>query len=225
MRNIRRTLWFGWIFLILISALCACKNQDEGLREVNVAESGAPGDHVDEPGTEEDRAEDEETDTERNSEEAQTQGQEPSIICVYVCGAVVHSGVYELKEGDRIFDAVEAAGGMTGDAAEAWLNQAEILSDGQKIYVPDKEEALQMGEEPSDAGAKGEASQDADGKVNLNTASKEQLMTLSGIGEMRADSILAYRLEHGRFESIEEIQQVEGIKSGIYSRIKDKIKI
>lgn len=226
MQRLRQTLWFGWIFLILISVLCACKGQAESLEEISAANSGTSKTvQEDKPAGEEDRAEDEETETERYSDEAQTQGQEPSIICVHVCGQVIRPGVYELESGGRVFEAIEAAGGMTEEAADDWLNQAEFLSDGQKIYVPDKEEALQMGETHIETGTNSENSQKADDRVNLNTATKEELMTLSGIGEARAESILAYRTEQGGFQSIEEIQQVEGIKSGIYNRIKDKIMI
>lgn len=225
MCRIRRTLWFGRIFLILILVLSGCDNQKDGLREVSVAESGPDGRSAEDTDDAE-RPEDEKKETKRNSEEAQTQGQEPSIICVYVCGKVARTGVYELNDGARIYDAIEAAGGMTEEAASDWLNQAEVLSDGQKVYVPDKEEALTLQREGLAAGTGSESVAQADGgKVNLNTASKEELMTLSGIGEARAESILAYRTEHGRFQSIEEIQQVEGIKSGIYSRIKDKIMV
>lgn len=226
MQRLRQTLWFGWIFLILISVLCACKGQVEGLEEVSVANSSTSRTaQEDSAAGKEDRAEDEETETERYSDEAQTQGQEPSIICVHVCGQVIRPGVYELEAGGRVFEAIEAAGGMTEEAADNWLNQAERLSDGQQVYVPDKEEALQMGEARSVPGINSESSQNADDRVNLNTATKEELMTLSGIGEARAESILAYRTERGGFQSIEEIQQVEGIKSGIYNRIKDKIMI
>ena len=222
MCKIRRTLWFVWIFWILRFILCGCTRQEEGLREVSLSENSQAGQDVEKA---DGGPEDEKTETERNGEEAQTQGQEPSIICVYVCGQVARAGVYELESGDRIVDAIEAAGGMTEEAAADWLNQAELLSDGQKVYVPDREEALSMEDMPAGGGAEGEASAETEGKVNLNTASKEELMTLAGIGETRAESILAYRREHGKFQSIEEIQQVEGIKSGIYSRIKDKIMI
>lgn len=149
-------------------------------------------------------------------------------IYVHVCGAVVSPGVYMLKSGSRIYEAVEAAGGLTDEAAEESLNQAAALEDGQQIYVLSKEEVRQgntvQGMPGASAQGVGGQNQD-DGKVNLNTASKEQLMTLSGIGEAKASAIINYREEHGGFRKAEELMEVEGIKEGTYNKIKDQIKI
>ena len=113
---------------------------------------------------------------------------------------------------------VEAAGGMTDGAA--WqINQAQELADGQQVYVPSKEEASEAGTGPGLAG------QASDGKVNINTATKEELMTLSGIGEARAEAILKYREEKGGFQSTEELKEIDGIKDGIFGKIEDQIKI
>lgn len=143
---------------------------------------------------------------------------EESSIYVYICGQVQNPGVYELRAGSRVYEAVEAAGGMTESAADTYLNQAQKLEDGQQIQVLSKEEA--EGENGS------KASQDPDdGKVNLNTASREELMTLNGIGEAKAEAILRYREEKGGFQSVEEVKQVEGIKDGVYHKIKEQIKI
>lgn len=163
-------------------------------------------------------------------EEAQTMGEEETktkqaemtekegdTIYVYVCGQVVCPGVYELKESSRLYEALEAAGGMTETAADTYLNQAESLEDGQKVYVPSREEEASLVSVPE--GGK------EDGKVDLNQASKEELMTLDGIGEARADAILKYREDGGGFRSAEELKEVEGIKDGIYNKIKDKIKV
>ena len=110
--------------------------------------------------------------------ETETTGEKKAAsIWVYVCGEVRDPGVYELPEGSRITDAVEAAGGMTGEAAETYLNLAETLSDGQKIEVP----SVEMAEALEEA-----AAQDTSGLVNLNRATEAELMTLSGIGESKA---------------------------------------
>lgn len=131
---------------------------------------------------------------------------------VHVCGAVNIPGVYELPEGSRVCDAIGAAGGMSEDAQENALNQAALLEDGMQVYLPAKgEDTLQ-----ENAGADS-------GKVNINTADKNELMSLSGIGESRAESILEYRNTHNRFRRIEELKEVDGIKDGIYNRIKDDI--
>lgn len=147
----------------------------------------------------------------------ETEAQEGAIY-VYVCGQVADPGVYELKKSSRLYEALEAAGGMTETAADTYLNQAESLKDGQKVYVPSKEEA-ESSPAPAPEGEKD------DGKVDLNKASKEELMTLDGIGEARADAILKYREDGGGFHSAEELKEVEGIKDGIYNKIKDKIKV
>ena len=101
------------------------------------------------------------------------------------------------------------------------MNQAERLSDGQQVYLPGRAETAG----PTAGSAAGEAGMQEDGKVNLNSAGKEELMTLSGIGEVKAESIIRYREEHGRFQSVEELKQIEGIKEGLFNRIKDKVRI
>lgn len=143
------------------------------------------------------------------------------VCFVYVCGAVRKPGVYELPAESRVYEAVEAAGGMTDEAEKTALNLAEQLSDGQQIYVPTEEEA-KTSDQPVSGNA---AAAGNDGKINLNTASKEELMTLPGIGEAKADSIVRYRETNGDFRSSEELMKIEGIKDGIFNRIKDRIKV
>ena len=109
---------------------------------------------------------------------------------------------------------------MCEGADGSYLNQAEALSDGQQLYVPAAGEDIRV---PS--GAKAEAEAKDDRRVDINTAAKEELMTLNGIGEARADSIIKYREEHGGFQSIEELKEVEGIKDGIFNKVKDQIKV
>lgn len=141
---------------------------------------------------------------------------EPAMIYVHICGAVSAPGVYELPEGSRIFEAVEAAGGFTEEAAQASLNLAQVISDEEQIVILTKEEV--------ESKARMEREQQA-GIVNLNTASKEQLMTLPGIGESRAEDIIRYRKESGGFQSVEEIMNVPGIKESAYLKIKDSITV
>ncbi len=158
-------------------------------------------------------------------------------IYVYVCGEVATPGVFELPPDSRVFEAIRAAGGMTGKAADSYLNQAEKLTDGQQVYVPSEKELSekklsekeQAGTIPSEEGASGKTPagipEADDGKVDLNTASKEELMTLSGIGEVKAEAIIRYREEKGGFTSIEELKEIEGIKDGVFGKVKDQIKI
>lgn len=151
-------------------------------------------------------------------------------IHVHVCGAVKVSGVYLIPETSIVKDAVEAAGGMLEGAAADYLNLAGTISEGDKIYVP----YLKDVEEPYGAAqnsfGQGTRSGQEEGKgqadlVNINTADSAQLMTLSGIGQTRADAIIAYRESNGKFRKIEDIMKVSGIKEGAFNKIKDQITV
>ena len=131
---------------------------------------------------------------------------------MYVCGAVLNEGVYELPAGSRIFTAIEKAGGFLATAATTEINQAEILEDAMKLYVPTIAEVEDMQSKRS-------------GKVNLNRASKEELMTLPGIGEAKAELIIHYREQVGTFKRIEDIMEIDGIKEGLFEKIKDLIQV
>ena len=144
-------------------------------------------------------------------------------VTVYVCGEVVRPGVYELSEGARIIDALIAAGGFTGEAADNYLNQAEMLTDGGKVYVPSKEELKEGGGLSASGAENGALSGSDSGLVNINKADKSQLMTISGVGEAKAEKIIAYREEFGGFAAIEDIMNIPGIKEGMFSKIKDQI--
>ena len=176
-----------------------------------------------------------ESDVEKNSSNSKTESEKasqsgtdaeeglPETLYVHVCGAVNAPGVYELKTDARIYEALEAAGGMTEDAAADWINQAEALSDGERIYVPTQEETEESAQSVSGrwADPNGNAGGSVSDKININTAAKEELMTLSGIGASKAESILKYRQEHGNFQIIEELKKIEGIKEGVFNKIKD----
>lgn len=137
-------------------------------------------------------------------------------IFVYVCGAVVNEGVYELPVGSRAYEAIEKAGGLRADADAAQINQAEILSDEKQLYIPTKYEVLQQQELQKE---------ETDGRININSATREELMTLPGVGEAKADSIVKYREVNGPFQSIEDIMMISGIKNGLFEKIKDYIKV
>ncbi len=154
-------------------------------------------------------------------------------LAVFVCGAVESPGVYYFPEGARVCDAVESAGGFKENADQEWLNQAETLRDGQKLKILTLEEAqIQRNagtvQEPGmDDGELSAAKEDAasGGRVNLNTATREELMTLPGIGEAKAEAVIRYREEHGTFQTVEEIMQISGIKDAIYMKIKDRLTV
>ena len=156
---------------------------------------------------------------------------ENTVIYVDVTGAVKAPGVYTLPAGSRVFEAIALAGGAREDASLENLNQAGILQDGQQIRVYTEEEAAQMAQQgslPSLPGAEAAAGQEEGqeaSKVNINTAGKDELMTLTGIGETRAEAILAYRQETGGFQVPEDLMQVEGIKEKTFEKLKDQITV
>ena len=127
-----------------------------------------------------------------------------------------------LPEGSRVYDLFELAGGLTELAAADYWNQAKVLSDGEMIYVPSKEEVKDRVLEGNHSIS---IDSDNSNKVNINTASQAELMTLPGIGETRALAIIAYRQENGPFSSLEELKNVEGIKEAVFSKVKDLIEI
>lgn len=153
----------------------------------------------------------------------------PQQMYVYLCGAVALPGVYCLAEGSRLYEAVELAGGLTQDADESCLNMARQITDGEQIVVLTLEEAASLKEAgayqyPAAAEVQASAPQGT-GLVNINTATVPELTSVSGIGESRAQAIIDYREKNGRFGSIEDIKNVDGIKDGLFSKIKDKITI
>jgi len=156
--------------------------------------------------------------------ELETEPESPAVCYVHICGEVNQPGVYEMEPGQRIYQVVERAGGYTPEAAEDYLNLAGTVSDGMKLVVPDRH-ALAEGNAARYGAEKFEAGEPASGKINLNTASKEMLMGLRGIGEARAEDIIRYRKEHGSFRSIEEIMNVSGIKNAAFEKIKDDITV
>ena len=149
-----------------------------------------------------------------------------STIFVHVCGKVNDPAVYEFENGARVVEAIEKAGGFMENAATDYLNLAKVLTDGEKIYVPDKEEALCLNPVNVDT-AQGNVAdaKDTNTKVNINTASKEELLSLKGIGDSRAEDIINYRTENGKFAAIEDIMKVPGIKQGAFNKIKDNIRV
>ncbi|MBC7960437.1 MAG: helix-hairpin-helix domain-containing protein [Vallitaleaceae bacterium] len=147
--------------------------------------------------------------------EKESQVPETAVEEIYVqlCGAVVREGVYQVKKGTRVFEVVALAGGLTEDAAVETINQARAGQDGEMIYIPTIE-AVENGVYPA-AGT--------NATIYLNTATKDELMELPGVGEAKALSIIAYREKNGGFKAIEEIMMVNGIKQSMFDLIKDLI--
>lgn len=133
-------------------------------------------------------------------------------VLVHVAGAVNNPGVYTLDGGSRVIDAVEAAGGLSPEADGDALNLAAVVEDAAKITIP-----------KVNAGGEDVASTTASGLVNINTADKTTLMTLSGIGEVLAQNIIDYRTKNGPFTNLEELKNVNRIGDKLFEQIKDGI--
>ena len=203
------------ILVILIVSLClaSCSKGKEDLVDLTAEESTA-------------EISAESTQTTETADPVKTPAEEESsLICVYICGAVTDPGVYELLSGARVFEAVEAAGGLTADAAEGAVNQAALLNDGDMITIPTAEEmesaATQGGITP--AGSAAAVSDSSSGKININTAGSEELQKIPGVGPSKAQSIIDYREEHGAFTSPEDLMKITGIKEKTYEKMKDSI--
>lgn len=151
----------------------------------------------------------------------------PPLIYIHISGAVNKPGVYEAGKQTRVYELIELAGGLTDEAAGDYINQAAIVMDGQQIYIPSKEEVKEAQFSiPNIPSSQVSISQDKqNNKVNINIASKEELMTLTGIGEAKADSIIEYRQKHGKFNKIEDIMNISGIKEAAFSKISDDITV
>jgi competence protein ComEA len=152
-------------------------------------------------------------------------------IIVHITGAVKKNGIVKLKDGARIYDAIEMAGGSTDDADLSKINLAYVLEDGQKVYIPKIGEINQENAEEEyitfEYGNNKNIIQDynkgGNEKVNINTANQTELETLPGIGTATAEKIIDYRNKNGKFSSIEDIQNVKGIGNAKYENIKESI--
>lgn len=148
---------------------------------------------------------------------------EGTVLVVDVSGAVVNPGVYGLKEGARVDDAIQAAGGLADDADISTLNRASLLSDGMKITVPRQGEAMQGDSLGTEGAQVSSGASTAKSLININTASSEELQTLSGVGPSTADAIVADREENGLFATTEDLMRVSGIGEKKFAKIKDAI--
>lgn len=158
-------------------------------------------------------------------------------------GSVKKPGVYEFTEGDKIIDAINKAGGLTKNATTNNLNLSKKLTNEMVIYVFSKNEltttkALEPVSNASeckcetieinncvDKNTTNESMNNETSKININTDSKEKLMTISGIGSSKADAIIEYRTKNGNFKTTEDIMNVSGISKTIYDKIKDTITV
>lgn len=149
-----------------------------------------------------------------NDKQGQTKklGQPSSYYKVFITGAIENPGVYEIDGNTTIGDVIKASGGLLPYAGVDGINLSEKVEEGSHIHIPfnftgNPEELLRKK------------------KININTATLDELKTLSGVGPATAERIISYRTENGPFSSIENIQKVKGIGKGIFQKLKDKITV
>ncbi|MFC6465639.1 helix-hairpin-helix domain-containing protein [Marinilactibacillus sp. GCM10026970] len=151
------------------------------------------------------------------NDEAEENIRESSELVIELKGQVVHPGVYTLKEGARLGEAIIEAGGVTETADDRTINRALVLVDQMMVYIP------AIGEEAFTSVDTGVNNEIQKNKVNINNADPVELTQLNGIGDSRAQSIVHYREENGRFKAIEEIKNISGIGEKIFESIKEDI--
>lgn len=158
---------------------------------------------------------------------------EENEVIIHITGSVKNPGIVRLKEGSRIEDAIEAAGGLTENADISKINLAYVVDDGTKIKIPSSQEEDIGDEEIIDSGS-GEniiieenttSSNKSSQTININKATETELQTLPGIGASLASRIIEYRSQNGKFGSIEEIKNVNGIGDSKFENIKDLISV
>lgn len=196
------------IALFLLSAsLTACSGnsyfEDENVEELNP-----------------ENASEEEPENSAGKEESSA---DENRIYVYVTGAVNKPGVYEVHPDARAFEVLELAGGLSEDADTESVNLAKEVMDEDVLHIYRIGE-IQTETDGNDTYMNERVGSVDDGKININTASKEQLLTLPGIGEQKAEAIIEYRNKNGKFKTPEDIKNIPGIKEGVFNKIQDSIK-
>ena len=152
------------------------------------------------------------------AEKTEASTTQETVIFVDIKGAVKNPGVYQMKVGDRVKDALDAAGGLTDEADSQKVNLAKRLEDQMVIVVPKVGEEAE--EIPAGATSKEEAKE---GKVNINTATVEELKTLKGVGDKKAEAIIEYRKKNGSFKTKEDLMKVRGIGKKLFESFEERI--
>lgn len=207
--------------ICVLLSLCGCANADAAVFEDTDSEAVLQTEHI----AVEEQAESSQPDASGKTQEVQSSEQEAAEekVAVFVCGMVNCPGVYYLQEGALRNDAVLAAGGFAQEADTTYVNLAQTVTEGERIYVPKIGEVDASLESQTDT--EQSAKEMGNRKIDLNTATREELLSLPGIGQSKADAIIEYRQTHGEFRSVEDIMLIDGIKEGVYKKIKDMITV
>lgn len=175
----------------------------------------------------------------KKQKESTSVNQKTSEVTCDIGGAVKNEGVYTLKNGARLNELIMAAGGLSRNAQLKNVNRALILKDQDKIHIPYRGEKVRGNQivlsvnESSNSPSNNEGSeetpdakeQEKSSKVNINTANAQELQKLNGIGEKKAELIVAYRQKNGQFASIEDIKQISGIGDKTFAALKDQLEV
>ncbi len=184
----------GGVILLLVGAGGLFSKKEEAVEELAVVETTAL------------------------AEKTEVSTTQEAVIFVDIKGAVKNPGVYQMKSGDRVKDALDAAGGLTGEADSQKVNLAQRVEDQMVIVVP------KVGEEATEIPVGGTSKEAAkDGKVNINTATVEELKTLKGVGEKKAEAIIEYRKKNGSFKTKEDLMKVRGIGKKLFESFQERI--
>lgn len=158
--------------------------------------------------------------SEEQENDEKVQAEDDQTLIVDIGGEVKNPMLAQLPSGSRIGDAITAAGGTTEKADLSNINRAQLLEDGQKIYIPSTDGSSSQS---SISGSASASTQVSNQKVNINTANDEQLRTLSGVGPATAEKIINYRTKEGAFKTIDDLKNVDGIGDKTFEKLKDKI--
>lgn len=211
MKNIKKIIIFSLITLLSI-VLIACKGMDNLSENVYV---------VSESDTKEKQTTLEKENNSKDNQSLNKSKTKHKNITVYVSGEVIKPGVVTLDAEKRLSDAVDSLGGVTQNADLNRVNLASRLQDEKHYIIPKIGEELQV--ESANVNSQDESQSQSDSKININEASAKELDELPGVGEATASKILKYREETGKFKSVEEIKNVNGIGDKKYEELKDLI--
>ncbi|MCD2255260.1 helix-hairpin-helix domain-containing protein [Agrilactobacillus fermenti] len=143
-------------------------------------------------------------------------------VVVDIKGAVVHPGLYHLKSEDRINDLIQRAGGFRPEADQTQINLAQKVQDQGMVYVPQKGEPRVAGASNT---ANAPSSSTTGAKINLNTATKEELQQIDGVGEKKAEKIIDFRTNQGQFSSVTDLKKVNGFGDKTVQKLSDKLTV
>lgn len=154
-----------------------------------------------------------------------TKEEDRGSIYIDITGAVNEPSVIVLPEGSRVFEAIEAAGGLTDDANLTDINRAEILEDGAYLYIPTNKEVAELSNASSETTGSTGLGGAKEGKININLADSNTLQQLNGVGPATAEKIIDYRTNSGKFKKIEDLKNVSGIGEKTFEKLEPHIKV